>query len=79
MPALTTISKRVGTPIELTSEERSALEAIVRSPKAEHGIVERARIVLLAAQKPPNTRAVPFAWTKPVVHQKRLKWCFSDL
>jgi transposase len=38
------------TPIELTAEERSALEAMIRSPKTEHGLVERARIVLLAAQ-----------------------------
>jgi hypothetical protein len=26
-----------------------------------------------------NTCAAPFAWTKPVVHQKRLKPRFSDL
>jgi hypothetical protein len=31
------------TPIKLTAEERSALEAMVRSPKTEHGLVERAR------------------------------------
>jgi transposase len=37
------------TPIELTEQERSALETMIRSPKTEHGIVERARIVLLAA------------------------------
>jgi transposase len=36
--------------VDLTEEERSALEAMIRSPKAEHGIVERARIVLLAGQ-----------------------------
>src|SRR5437660_2470004 len=38
------------TPIKLTAEERSALEAMIRSPKTEHVLVERARIVLLAAQ-----------------------------
>jgi len=38
------------TPIVLTEQERSALEAMIRSPKTEHGIVERARVVLLAAQ-----------------------------
>ena len=38
------------TPIVLTEQERSALEAMIRSPKTEHGIVERARIVLLAAE-----------------------------
>ena len=38
------------TPIALTEQERSALEAMIRSPKTEHGIVERARIVLLAAE-----------------------------
>lgn len=38
------------TPIVLTEQERSALEAVIRSPKTEHGIVERARVVLLAAQ-----------------------------
>lgn len=52
-------------PIELTEQERSALEALMRSPKTEHGIVERARIVLLAA--------------KTVVHEKPLKSRFSDL
>src|SRR5260370_35138380 len=38
------------TPIELTEVERSMLESIVRSPKSEHGLVERARMVLLAAE-----------------------------
>jgi transposase len=38
------------TPIALTEQERSALEAMIRSPKTEHGIVERARIVLLASE-----------------------------
>ncbi|WIM13600.1 IS630 family transposase [Enhydrobacter sp.] len=38
------------TPIVLSDQERSALEAMIRSPKTEHGIVERARIVLLAAE-----------------------------
>lgn len=38
------------TPIKLTAKERSALEAMIRSAKTEHGLVERARIVLLAAQ-----------------------------
>lgn len=38
------------TPIELTEEERSVLEGMVRSPKTAHGLVERARIVLLAAE-----------------------------
>ncbi len=38
------------TPIELTAKERSALEAMICSAKTEHGLVERARLVLLAAQ-----------------------------
>src|SRR5262249_57668934 len=38
------------TPIVLSEQERSALEAMIRSPKTEHGTVERARIVLLAAE-----------------------------
>jgi transposase len=38
------------TPIILTEQERSVLEAMIRSPKTEHGMVERARIVLLAAE-----------------------------
>jgi transposase len=45
------------TPIALTKQERSALEAMIRSPKTEHGIVERARIVLLAAEG-RSTRSV---------------------
>src|SRR5262249_40312367 len=36
--------------IVLSEQERSALEAMIRSPKTEHGPVERARIVLLAAE-----------------------------
>jgi hypothetical protein len=44
------------TPIDLTERERSALEAMIRSPKTEHGIVERARIVLLAAGR--STRSI---------------------
>jgi len=38
------------TAIILTEQERSVLEAMIRSPKTEHGMVERARIVLLAAE-----------------------------
>ena len=38
------------TVIDLTEQERSVLEAMMRSPKTEQGTVERARIVLLAAQ-----------------------------
>jgi len=38
------------TPIILSKQERSALEAMIRSPKTEHGTVERARIALLAAE-----------------------------
>ena len=38
------------TPIVLTEQERSALEAMMRSAKTEHVIVERARMVLLAAE-----------------------------
>jgi transposase len=38
------------TPIELTVEERRELECLVRSPKAEQAMVERAKIVLAAAE-----------------------------
>jgi hypothetical protein len=38
------------TPIVLSEEERSALETMIRSPKTEQGLVERARIVPLAAE-----------------------------
>ena len=37
------------TPIILTEEERAVLESMVRSPKTEQGVSERARMVLLAA------------------------------
>jgi transposase len=37
-------------PIELTEEERSVLESMVRSRKTERGLSERARMVLLAAE-----------------------------
>jgi hypothetical protein len=37
------------TPIRLTEEERSVLESMIRSPKTGHGLVIRARIVLLRA------------------------------
>jgi len=38
------------TPIILSEQERSALEAMLRASKTEHGTVERARIVLLATE-----------------------------
>lgn len=38
------------TPIVLSGEERRVLEGMVRSPKTEHGLVERAKMVLLAAE-----------------------------
>jgi len=38
------------TPIALTGEERAVLESMVRSPKTERGLSERAQIVLLAAE-----------------------------
>ena len=37
------------TPIELTAEERTVLEGMVRSPKTEQRLAKRARVVLLAA------------------------------
>jgi transposase len=40
--------------IELTSDERRALQKLVRSPSAEHRLVERARIVLLADESRSN-------------------------
>ena len=39
---------REATPIDLTEAERAVLESMVRSPKTEQRLVERARIVLLA-------------------------------
>jgi transposase len=45
------------TAIVLTDDERALLESIVRSPKSEHGLVERVRMVLLAAQG-DSTRSV---------------------
>ena len=39
---------RIAPSIELTTDERAALRKLVRSPSAEHRLVERARIVLLA-------------------------------
>jgi len=38
------------TPVRLTDEERAMLESLVRSPKTEQRLAERARIVLLAAR-----------------------------
>src|SRR5512134_1295568 len=52
------------TPIELTAEERSVLEGMVRSPKTEQRLAKRARVVLLAAQRMPTrqiARAVGFS------------------
>lgn len=39
---------RIAPSIELAEDERAALRKLVRSPSAEHRLVERARIVLLA-------------------------------
>src|SRR5260370_36303227 len=38
------------TAVELTEAERAVLESVVRSPKVERRIAERAQIVLLAAR-----------------------------
>jgi DNA-binding CsgD family transcriptional regulator len=38
------------TPVGLTDEERAMLESLVRLPKTEQRLAERARIVLLAAE-----------------------------
>jgi len=45
------------TPITLTNEERAELEGLARSTKTEHRMRQRARIVLLAADK-VATRAI---------------------
>jgi transposase len=45
------------TPIILTKDERTELEALARSTKTEHRLRQRARIVLLAADGMP-TRAI---------------------
>jgi transposase len=45
------------TPIRLTKEERTELEALARSTKTEHRLRQRARIVLLAADG-EGTRAI---------------------
>jgi transposase len=43
------MSIQEATPIELTAEERAVLEGMVRSPKTEQRLAQRARVVLLAA------------------------------
>lgn len=48
------------TPVHLSPEDRAMLEHIVRSPSSEHRLVERARIVLLAADG-QATRAIAAA------------------
>ena len=48
------------TPIILTEEERAVLESMVRSPKTEQGVSERARMVLLAADG-RSTRSIAAA------------------
>ena len=45
---------RIAASIELTADERTALRKLVRSPSAEHRLVERARIVLLANEHYSN-------------------------
>jgi transposase len=47
---------RVAPVIELVPDERRALQRLVRSPSAEHRLVERARIVLLADDGCSNQR-----------------------
>ena len=46
----------VAVEIELTGEERAALERIVGSPRSEQRMVTRARVVLAAADGVPNRR-----------------------
>ena len=44
------------TPVRLTDEERTELEALARSTKTEHRLRQRARIVLMAADGEPTRR-----------------------
>ena len=45
--------------IELSVDERAALEEIVRAPTSEQRMVTRARVVLLAAEGKPNRQIAP--------------------
>ena len=67
------------TVIALTEQERCELISMIRSPKTEHGIVERARIVLLAAEgrsmRPAKILRRGEARTR---YLQRERDCFSD-
>lgn len=59
MALSTAMPGRPKTPLRLTEEDRSALEAIVKRPSSPQKIVSRARCVLLSAKGWPNSDIAP--------------------
>jgi putative transposase len=69
-------------PLELPESEREQLESMANSRSLSHGLVQRAEIVLLAADGWPNqaiagavgvTRATVGKWP-PALCRKRTQW-----
>jgi transposase len=68
------------TPIVLTADERSTLEGWVRSGMTEHRVVERARVVLLAAAGMASRRiARELGCTRGVVSKWRVRFAKDRL
>ena len=71
---------RDATPIVLTADERTTLEGWVRSGAMEHRLVERARVVLLAAAGMPSRRvARELGCARGVVSKWRVRFARDRL
>jgi len=69
------MARLAAAPIELTEEQRQALEAIVRKHTSLHQLVIRARIILLAAQGPGiRATAAPLHIARGRVQSWRRRW-----
>ena len=50
-------------PLELSAQEREALEQLARRPKTAQALAQRARVVLACAEGHTNTGVDPVWWT----------------
>jgi hypothetical protein len=60
------------TPIRLTDEERATLESLVRSPKTEQRLAERAALKVLALMMARRPR-LTWSWSSPFTLARMLQ------
>lgn len=69
------MAEPIASVITLTSKQQSLLEQIVRRPKSEQGLVNRARTILLAASGVNNTQiGQQLHLSRACVRKWRLRW-----